>query len=60
MNAQVYIYRWGNNAKRAELKGHECIVLARGTMNSVLIRFLDSGEQVVTSRNAIRRRPAAA
>lgn len=57
---QVYIYAWGNNRRRAELKGRECVVLARGTMNSVLIRFLDTGERVVTSRNAIRQRSPAA
>jgi hypothetical protein len=47
------IFRWGNNARRAELKGRECEVVARGAMGSVLVRFLDDGELVVTSWRAI-------
>lgn len=38
----------------ADRIGTECILLARGTMNSALIEFLD-GTRVVTSRNALRR-----
>lgn len=60
MNEQAYVYVWGNNPRRAELKGRECIVLASGTMNSILVRFLDTGEQVLTSRNGIRRRSPTA
>ena len=55
MNEQIYIYRWGNNPVRAKLKGRRCRVIARGTLNSCLIQFLDTGEQHVTSRNALRR-----
>ncbi len=40
-------------------KRRECVVLARGAMNSSLIRFLDTGEQVVTIRNAVRWEPPA-
>jgi hypothetical protein len=57
---EIYTYGWGNNTRRAELKGRECVVLARGTMNSILLRFLDTGEQIVTSRNAVRRSSPAA
>jgi hypothetical protein len=51
----VSVYAWGNNPRRAELKGRRCVVEATGRrMNSVLIRFLDTGERVVTSRRALR------
>lgn len=33
---QLYIYAWGNNEKRATLKGRQCKVIARGKMNSIL------------------------
>lgn len=46
------VYRWGNNAHRAELKGRECVMVAKGTMGSVLFRFLDTGELVVSSWRA--------
>jgi hypothetical protein len=51
----VMVYIWGNNPRRAELKGRRCVVLARGAMGSVLVQFLDTGEKVVTSRRAVRR-----
>ncbi len=50
----AYVYAWGNNAKRAELKGRACEVLARGAMSSVLVRFED-GRREVVSRRALRR-----
>lgn len=46
-------YRWGNNPRRAELKGRRCRIIARGRMNSILIEFADNGERVVTSRWAV-------
>lgn len=49
----TYRYRWGNNPRRAELKGRLCVVEAVGTKNTVLIRFLDTGERVTTSHRAI-------
>ena len=49
------VYVWGNNAKRATLKGRNCRIVARGTMNSILVEFED-GERVVTSRYAVRLR----
>jgi hypothetical protein len=51
------VYVWGNNPRRAELKGRRCEIVARGSMGSVLIRFLDTGETVVTSRRSVRRDP---
>ena len=54
MAVTVYRYAWGNNPRRAELKGRRCTVEARGRMNTVLVRFLDNGERVTTSRRALR------
>ena len=51
----VYIYQWGNNPVRAKLKGRRCIVVARGAMNTLRLRFLDNGEETITSANSIRR-----
>lgn len=54
----TYVYVWGNNARRAELKGRLCEIEVEGrTMNTVLIRFLDTGERVTTSRYALRPEP---
>lgn len=47
-------YAWANNTKRAKLKGRSCEVLARGAMNSVLVRF-EHGRREVVSRRALRR-----
>lgn len=55
----VYRYRWGNNPRRAELKGRACVLEASGRMGTVLVRFLDTGERVTTSRRALRRDPGA-
>jgi hypothetical protein len=50
----IYEYAWGNNPRRAALKGRRCVVEARGRMGTVLVRFLDTGERVTTSRRALR------
>lgn len=50
---QVYVYRW--KKYRPDLYGRRVVVLARGTMNSALVRFLDTGERYVVSRNALRK-----
>ena len=55
MNSPVYTYRWGNTPERARMKGRRCVVLARGAMNSALVRFIDDGQREVISRNALRR-----
>lgn len=54
MSNKVLVYVWGNNSRRAALKGRDCVVEARGAMNTILIRFLDNGERVTTSRYAVR------
>jgi len=48
----IYIFRWGKYLP--ELKGRRCVVLARGSMNSALIRF-ECGLCHVVSRNALRK-----
>lgn len=49
-----YVHFW----HRMDRKGQRCDVLARGKMNSCLVKFED-GFTAVTSRNALRRaRPA--
>jgi len=50
----VFIFTWGNNPRRAELKGRRCVIEASGRMNTVLVRFLDTGERVTTSRRALK------
>jgi hypothetical protein len=47
------IYVWGNNPKRATLKGRRCRVIARGAKNSCLIEFED-GRREIVSRYAVR------
>lgn len=53
---QIYIYAWGNNEKRATLKGRECIVVARGKMNSIMIQFTDNKQREIVSRYSIRKK----
>ena len=48
-----YIYVWGNNPKRASLKGRKCRVLMRGKKNSALVEF-ENGQREIVSRNALR------
>jgi hypothetical protein len=55
--ARVYIYGWGNNERRANLKGRRCVVEASGALGTVLVRFLDTGERVTTSARALRVAP---
>lgn len=55
MSATVYTFAWGNNERRAELKGRECRIIARGGKGTVLVEFLDTGERVTCSFRALRR-----
>lgn len=57
---QIYIYRFGNNKnelgrKRLRWKGRRCRVLVSGGMNSCLVEFIDNGEQINCSWNALRK-----
>jgi hypothetical protein len=45
---------WYWRSRLPERKGQRCRVLARGTMNSVLVEFED-GYRTVTSRHAVRK-----
>jgi hypothetical protein len=54
MSDYGYIYVWGNNEKRATLRGRRCRVVVRGTLNSALVEF-EGGQREVISRNALRR-----
>lgn len=56
----IYIYRFGNTAtplgrSRMQWKGRQCRVLVRGAMNSCLVEFIDNGELLNCSRNALRK-----
>jgi len=60
MAEQLYEYRWGNDKDpvgrhRLQFKGRRCTVYARGTMNTVGIRFVDNNEPLSTSGNALRK-----
>lgn len=55
MATTTYRYTWGNNVKRATLRGRTCRVVCRGAMNSALVEFTDNGQREVVSRNALRR-----
>ena len=50
----IYAFAWGDNPRRAALKGRRCRVLARGRMGTVLVEFADTGERVTCSFRAIR------
>lgn len=54
MHDVTYIYTWGNNPKRATMKGRRCKVLARLALNSCVIEF-ENGQKEVVSRNALRK-----
>ena len=54
VTVMTHTYAWGNNEKRASLKGRHCRVVANGRMRSVLVEF-ENGERVVTSQRALRR-----
>lgn len=53
----MIIYAWGNNPRRQELKGRACVIEAVGKMNTVLVRFTDTGERVTCSFLALREVP---
>lgn len=49
------LYRWFWRKRMPERHGQLFTVLARGKLNSCLIRFEDDGWTVITSRNALRK-----
>ena len=48
------LYRWHWRARLPERRGQTFVVVCRGKLNAMLIRFADGG-MAVTSRNALRR-----
>jgi hypothetical protein len=52
---QLYRYSWGNNPKRATMKGRTCILLGTMALGSAYIEFTDNGQREVISRRALRR-----
>ena len=50
-----YVYVWGNNPKRATLKGRRCRIVARGALGSCLVEFGDNGQREVVSQRALRK-----
>jgi len=54
MNEMKYIYHWGNNPKRATMKGRICKIVTSGKLCSVLIEFCD-GQKEITSRRSLRK-----
>ncbi len=53
----LYTYRWRRVLGGVARFGQPCRVTARGRMNSVRVEF-DDGWRAITSRNAVRRKPA--
>jgi hypothetical protein len=51
----THVWRW--RCRLPDRHGEPCVVLARGKLNSCLVRFGD-GLTVVTSRYAVRKRRA--
>jgi len=53
-DVRLYKYVWGNNSKRRELRGRQCVILARLPLNSAVVEFGD-GQREIISRNALRK-----
>lgn len=50
-----HVWHW--KSRLPERKGQPCVVIARGAMNSIKVRFAD-GYVVITSRYAVRKASA--
>ena len=50
----THYYAWRNNEKRVTMYGRPCRIVARGTMNSIMIEFED-GQREIVSRRSVRR-----
>ena len=51
----LYRYAWGNTPVRARWKGRTVKIVAQGTMNTVLVLDVKTGETMTTSRRALRK-----
>ena len=49
----THIYVWGNNEKRATLKGRRCRILHTFVANSMLVEF-ENGQREIVSRRSVR------
>lgn len=49
------LYYWRVRTRLPERFGERCYVLARGRMNSCLVKFVSDGYRVITSRNYVRK-----
>lgn len=57
---KLYIYRWGNDKDpvgrfRQQFKGRVCKIMVRGKRNSRLVEFIDNGDLLNCSANALRK-----
>ena len=52
----THVYAWGNNEKRATMKGKKCRIIRALRMNSVIIE-LEDGTREVVSRRSVGRLP---
>lgn len=55
MSGATHVFAWGNNDKRATLKGRPIRIVASGAKQSCLVEFLDNGQREVVSRRALRK-----
>ena len=44
----THIYTWGNNAKRAALKGRKCRIIKAGGKGSIEIEFENKQREIVS------------
>lgn len=51
---QRYRFAWGNNEKRATLKGRRCKIVTSGAKGSVMVEF-ENGQREIVSRRPLRR-----
>jgi hypothetical protein len=51
-----WVYTWGNNPKRLQLKGRVCTVVAWLSKNSCIVEFVDDGSRECVSRYSIQRK----
>lgn len=54
MTDETHIYVWGNNEKRATLKGRKCRILHTMRANSMLVEF-ENGQREIVSRRSLRK-----
>jgi len=53
-DGMTHVFYWGNNAKRATLKGRRCRIVSAGALHSIMLEF-QNGQREVVSRRAVRK-----